>query len=89
MVTSTEPVEVKQYPMPHTMTEEMKKVAMKMIEMDVIERSESPYSFPIVIAKKTDGTNWCCIDLRPLNNYHFDTDTMPNSEDMFALCFRL
>ena len=54
-VTSTEPV--KQYPMPHNMTEEVKKEEMKMIGMDVIERSESPYSFPIVIAKKTDGTN--------------------------------
>ena len=64
-------MKVKQYPMPHTMTEDVNKEVMKMIEMDVIERFESSYSFPIVIAKKTDGTNRCCIDFKALNSYHF------------------
>ena len=68
MVTSTEPVKVKQYPMPHTMTKEVNK---EVVKMDVIERSESSYRFQIVIANKTDGTNRCCIDFRALNSYHF------------------
>lgn len=53
--------------------------------MGIIERSESPYSSPIVIVKKKDKTNRFCIDLRSLNKHTvFDAEPMPNSEDMFS-----
>ena len=91
--TSSEPVKVKQYPMPHNVIEDVKTEVQKMIEMDVIERSQSPYSFPIVMIKKKDGTNRCCIDFRVLNRITiFDAEPMPSAEDMFAkvsehICF--
>ena len=56
-LTSSELVKVKQYPMPHAVLEDVKTEVQNMIKMDVIERSESPYSFPIVMIKKKDGTN--------------------------------
>ena len=84
-LTSSEPVKVKQYPMPHNVIEDVKTEVQKMIEMDVIERSQSPYSFPIVMIKKKDGTNRCCIDFRVLNRITiFDAEPMPSAEDMFA-----
>lgn len=66
-LTSTDPVKVNQYPMPYSMMEEVKKEVQQMEKMGVIEHSESPYSFPIVMVKKKDGTNRCCIDFRQLN----------------------
>ena len=84
-LTSTDPVKVKQYPMPYSMTEEVKKEVQQMEKMGVIEHSESPYSFPIVMVKKKDGTNRCCIDFRQLNRITlFDAEPMPNAEEMFA-----
>ena len=84
-LTFTDPVKVKQYPMPYSMTEEVKKEVQQMRKMGVIEHSESPYSFPIVMVKKKDGTNRCCIDFRQLNWITlFDAEPMPNAEEMFA-----
>ena len=42
--------------MPYSMTEEVKKEVQQMQKMGVIEHSDSPYSFPIVMVKKKDGT---------------------------------
>ena len=84
-LTSSEPVKVKQYPMPHAVLEDVKTEVQNMIKMDVIERSESPYSFPIVMIKKKDGTNRCCIDFRVLNRITiFDAEPMPSAEEIFA-----
>lgn len=56
-----------------------------MIQMGVIENSDSPCRFPIVMIKKKDGTNRCCIDFRLLNRITiFDAEPMPNAEEMFA-----
>ena len=38
-----------------------------MLLNDVIERSDSPYSSPIVLVKKKDGSIRFCIDFRKLN----------------------
>ena len=55
-----------------------------MLELGVIEHSKSPYSFPIVMIRKKDGTNRCCIDFRQLNRITiFNAEPMPNAEEMF------
>lgn len=40
----------------------------EMLAAKVIERSVSPWSFPMVIVKKADGSNRPCVDYRSLNN---------------------
>lgn len=84
-LTSQDPIKVKQYPMPYSMTEEVKKEVQQMLQLGVIEHSDSPYSFPLVMIRKKDGTNRCCIDFRQLNRISvFDAEPMPNAEEMFS-----
>ena len=57
-----------------------------MINLDIVEPSESPYCSPVLIVKKRDNTNRFCIeDCRKLNKVTvFDAEPMPNMEDIFT-----
>ncbi|XP_033730000.1 uncharacterized protein LOC117319277 [Pecten maximus] len=83
--TTSDPVRVKSYPLPYTTKEVINEEVGKMLEMRVIEPSTSPYSSPVVMVKKKDGSNRFCIDFRGLNRVTiFDAEPMPNTEDIFA-----
>lgn len=84
-LTSDDPVRLKPYSIPYAMLETVNKEVDKMIDLDVIERSDSPYSAPFVIVKKKDSSNRFCIDFRVLNGITvFDAETMCNIEEMFS-----
>ena len=51
MVTE-EPVRVKPYPIPYNLREKLKQDIEQMMDMGVIRKSDSPYSFPIVRVRK-------------------------------------
>ena len=56
-----------------------------MINLDIVEPSESPYCSPALIVKKKDNTNRFCIDIRTFNEVTvFDAEPMPNMEDIFT-----
>nr|XP_034307430.1 uncharacterized protein LOC117682907 [Crassostrea gigas] len=85
VVTSSEPVRVKPYPIPFSTEKTITKEVQKMLQLNVIEPSSSPYSAPVVIARKKDGTNRFCIDYRRLNCATvFDAEPMPSPESIFS-----
>ena len=53
------------------------------LDLGVIEPSISPYSSPIVLVPKKDGSVRFCIDFRKLNKVtEFDAEPMPNMEEI-------
>lgn len=56
-----------------------------MLEAGVTEPSDSPYSSPFVIVKKKDGTNRFYINFKSIKKIVvFDTEAIPNADDIFA-----
>lgn len=43
------------------------KAITEMMSARIIERSQSPWSFPLVVVKKKDGSDRMCVDFRSLN----------------------
>ena len=56
----------------------------KMIDLGVVEPSESPWTSPVVLVKKKDGSLRFCVDYRQLNRAtEKDSYPLPNIEDTF------
>ncbi|KAK7113985.1 hypothetical protein V1264_000125 [Littorina saxatilis] len=84
-LTSQEPVHVKQYKLPFSQVEIVKKEVNDMLKLGVIEPSISPYNSPIVLVKKKDGSIRFCIDYRQLNReVVFDSEPIPDVPLIFA-----
>ena len=83
-LTSAEPIRTKNYPIPLKLQDAVDCEVKSMLEMGVIEYSNSPYSSPMVIVKKPDASIRLCIDFRKLNKVTiFDAEPMPNMERVF------
>nr|XP_054770320.1 uncharacterized protein LOC129278127 [Lytechinus pictus] len=84
-LTSADPIRQRPYPVPHALRSVIQDETEKMVKMGVIEKSNSPYSSPIVIVKKSDGSNRFCIDFRRLNRITiFDAEPLPSADEIFA-----
>ncbi|XP_076446988.1 uncharacterized protein LOC143284205 [Babylonia areolata] len=80
-----EPVQVRQYPLPHSQTQVIAKEVEAMLSMGVIEKASSPYSAPIVLLRKKDGKVRFCVDYRQLNKHlRFNAEPLPNIDEIFA-----
>ena len=61
------PIYKRQYPLSFASEEIIRQEVEMMLSMDVIEKSDSPFSSPIVLVKKKDGKTRFCIDFRAVN----------------------
>jgi len=85
LLTDSNPIHSKTYPVPYSLREVIKEELAEMVRLGIVEPSDSPYSSPILIVKKTDGTNRPVVDYRGLNRVTiFDAEPMPHPEDIYA-----
>ena len=84
-LTADKPVFRRQYPLPFTSREVIKTEVKNMLDLGVIEPSKSPYSAPVVLVPKPDGSVRFCIDYRELNKVTItDAEPIPDQEELFS-----
>ena len=66
--TGTErPIKQRAYRVPYAQQENVDKLIEEMFQNKIISKSNSPWASPIVIVKKSDGSDRFCVDYRKLN----------------------
>lgn len=84
-LTSDKPVRSRCYNTPYAMREVIDEEIQKMLELNVIEPSKSPYASPVVLVVKKDGTYRFCIDYRRLNSItKFHAEPLPDQTHLFT-----
>lgn len=84
-LTDKEPIKCKPYPLPHALREQVTKEVRKMIDLDIVEPSSSPYASPVVMVKKKDGAIRFCCDYRRLNQVTVtDAEPIPDPEEIYS-----
>ncbi|XP_071081291.1 uncharacterized protein [Haliotis cracherodii] len=82
---SSDPVRSRPYPLPHHMREVVASEVQSMLDLGVIEPSDSPYASPIVLVKKPDLTYRFCVDFRRSNQITvFDSEPITLTESLFT-----
>ena len=65
--TSDKPIRSRPYSVPYSMRSVIETEIRRMLELGVIEKSDSPYASPVELVRKSDGSNRFCVDYRKLN----------------------
>lgn len=61
------PIKNRPYRAPLNKRQIIDKAIAEIMDAKIIERSQSPWSFPLVVVKKKDGSDRMCVDFRSLN----------------------
>ncbi|KAK8776894.1 hypothetical protein V5799_029762 [Amblyomma americanum] len=84
-LTTEQPVHVRRYPLPLIAHKSVEKEVEEMLRLGIIERTESAYNSPLIVVKKTDGSNRLCVDFRRLNSVLIpDSEPIPRINVVFA-----
>ena len=67
LIQGANPVKVKSYRYPFSQKQQIEKMVQDMLQEGIIVPSNSPFSSPIILVKKKDGTWRFCTDYRALN----------------------
>ena len=79
----TQPINVRSYRYAHFQKEEIKKQVQEMLKSVLIRLSTSPFSLPVLLVKKKDGSWQFCKDYRTLNAATIkDRFPIPTVDDM-------
>ena len=84
-LTTSQPIRVKPYPIPFSQARVVEDEVRKMLASGVVEPSSSPYCAPLLLVRKSAGSNRPVVDFRLLNKATvFNAEPMPNPEAIFA-----
>ncbi|XP_033112699.1 uncharacterized protein LOC117113471 [Anneissia japonica] len=79
---SVKPIRQRAYRTSPKMREEIRKQCQELVDNDIIERSYSPWSSPIVMVRKKDNTFRFCVDYRKINMHTVkDSHPLPRIDD--------
>ena len=77
------PIRLPPYRLAHTAQEVLREEIKSLLEQNIIELSKSPWSAPIVLVPKKDGTTRMCVDYRKLNAVTTgEPYSLPHIEDL-------
>ena len=80
------PIKLRPYRTPLNNRKIVDQAIDEMLEAKIISRSKSPWSFPVVIVDKKDGSKRFCVDFRKLNKVtKLNSYPLPLIDDMLAL----
>ena len=80
-----DPIFIPAYRVPYSQKEIIEQEVEKMLSQGIVEPSNSPWSFPLLVVPKKDGSNRVVVDFRRLNeNTITDPYPMPSMRDLLS-----
>ncbi|XP_028754553.1 uncharacterized protein LOC114714022 [Neltuma alba] len=83
LLPGTSPVKVRPYRYPVSQKDEIERMVEELLSEGLIQPSVSPFSAPVILVKKKDGTWRFCVDYRALNSVTVkDAFPMPTVDEL-------